>query len=100
MAKKTGILRRPIMITFDTIWSRIEAHAGEKFVQIRGGEFTYAVAGGHVIPDRTNQQIPKSHFEEASNLLPLKNTVPVQHLRGPSYIYAILMDERIRKEDW
>ena len=75
-----------IMILFNTIWSRIEAHAGQRFVQIRGGKFTYVVASGHVIPDRTNQQIPKSHFEEASKLLPLKNTVPVQHLRGPSYI--------------
>jgi len=46
------------MIPFDTIWTRIEAHTGEKFVQIRGGGFTYAVAGSNVIPGRTNQQIP------------------------------------------
>jgi hypothetical protein len=32
--------------------------------------------------------------------VPLPNTVPVQHLRGPSYIYAILMDSRIRRTDW
>jgi hypothetical protein len=88
------------MISFDEIWLRIEAFAGEKFVQIRGGEFTYLFSGGHVIPDRTNQQIPKYHFNEATAFLPLENTVPVQHLRGPSYIYAILMDERIRESDW
>lgn len=88
------------MAEFDTVWARIESHAGEKFVQIRGGEFTYEVLGGYVVPDRTNQQLPKSHFEEAFGLVPLENTVPVQHLRGPSYIYAILMDERIRGNDW
>jgi hypothetical protein len=88
------------MATFDTVWERIKLRAGERFVQIRGGEFTYEVIGGHVVPDRTNQQIPKSHFEEAFGLLPLENTVPVQHLRGPSYIYAILMDKRIRENDW
>jgi hypothetical protein len=36
----------------------------------------------------------------APGLVPLENTVPVQHLRGPSYIYAILMDPRIRQDDW
>ena len=84
----------------NTVWNRIEEKAGETFHQIRGGEFTYIVAGGHVIPDRTYQQIPKSHFEEALDYLPLQNTLPVQHLRGPSYIYAILMDMRIRNGDW
>jgi hypothetical protein len=88
------------MATFDTIWARIELNSGERFVQIRGGEFIYEVVAGHIVPNRTNQQIPKSHFEEAFSLVPLDNTVPIQHLRGPSYIYAILMDQRIRKDDW
>jgi hypothetical protein len=88
------------MISFETVWTRAEAHAGEEFVQIHGGKFTYVISGGHIIPDRTNQQIPKSHFEEAFKLVPLENTAPVQHLRGPSYIYAILMDDRIRASDW
>jgi hypothetical protein len=88
------------MASFEIVWRRIETHAGEKFMQIRGGKFIYEVIGGHVLPDRTNQQIPKSHFEKALALLPLENTVPIQHLRGPSYIYAILMDDRIRMGDW
>ena len=88
------------MTDIDEVWSRITTHAGEKFYQIRGGEFTYEVSGGHVHPDRTKQQIPKSHFEEALGYVPLENTIPVQHLRGPSYIYAILMDSRIRQSDW
>jgi hypothetical protein len=85
---------------FATVWGRICAHAGESFRQIRGGEFTYRVVGEHVRPDRTNQQIPRSAFEEALGLVPLQTTVPLQHLRGPSYIYAILMDQRIRQDDW
>ena len=88
------------MIQFETIWRRIKQHKGEKFTQLRGGEFTYEVSGVAIIPDRTNQNLPRAHFEEASKLLPLENTVPVQHLRGPSYIYAILMDHRIRQSDW
>ena len=88
------------MVTFDTIWTRIESHAREEFRQIQGGKFTYDVIGGHVVPDRTNQQIPRSHFEEAFALVPLPNTVAVHHLRGPSYILAVLMDRRIRGGDW
>jgi len=88
------------MVSFEIAWRRIETHAGEEFTQIRGGKFTYEVICGHLVPDRTNQQIPKTHFEEAFALIPLESTVAVQHLRGPSYIFAILMDDRIRMGDW
>ncbi|MBM3475540.1 MAG: hypothetical protein FJX75_19920 [Armatimonadetes bacterium] len=88
------------MATFDEVWERIAACAGETFHQIRGGEFTYEVVGNHVVPDRTNHRIPRSHFREALDLVPLGSTVPVQHLRGLSYIFAILMDLRIRQGAW
>jgi len=88
------------MVSFETIWKRIEQHQGEQFHQIRGQEFTYDVVSGALVPSTTNQQLPRGHFEKAAELLPLENTVPVQHLRGPSYLYAVLMDRRIRKEDW
>lgn len=87
------------MISIDTVWARIKASAGEEFRQIRDKAFTYEVHGSAVIPERIDQNIPRAHFEEALQLLPLENTVPVQHLRGPSYIYAILMDHRIRRSD-
>ena len=85
---------------FDAVWVRIRDHAGESFEQIRGGTFVYAVEGQAVRPDRTNQDLPRSQFERAFELVPLASTVPVQHLRGPSYLYAILMDSRIRQSDW
>lgn len=82
------------------VWRRITAHAGETFTQIRGGTFTYDVRGDYLHLDRTNQAIPRKHIEEALTLVPLANTVPVRHLRAPSYIYAILVDPRIRQNDW
>lgn len=88
------------MVDFEVIWKRIQAHSGETFTQIRGGEFTYKAGDGYIALDRTNQNIPRSHFEEAFQLVPLPDTISVQHLRGPSYIYAILMDSRIRLSDW
>jgi len=77
------------------VWDRITAHQGEIFRQIRGAEFTYDVSGNYVRLHRTNRSIPRKNFEEALDHFPLANTSRVQHLQGPSYIYAILMDERI-----
>jgi hypothetical protein len=82
--------------TFAEVWHRIESHAGEDFVTKTGLPFTYTVEHGVVRPSRTNRHIPRSDFEKALTLGPLKNVAVVHDLRGPSYIYAILMDERIR----
>jgi hypothetical protein len=95
--KKWGYM----MTDINEVWSRIKKHAGETFVQIKGAEFTYWVEGNHVYVDRTKQRIPKSNFEKALAFVPLKNTVPLQEkFRGPSFIFAILMDMRIRLNDW
>ena len=82
---------------FEAIWQRIVAHQGETFRQKRGGEFRYVAPGNYVQPDRINQNIPRSHFARAYALMPLDKVADIHHLRGPSYIYAILMDDRIRK---
>lgn len=82
-------------MTESQLWKRIESHAGEVFRQIRGGEFTYDVPGNFVNLHRTKRHIPRKDFEEAYSNFPLKNTSTLQHLQGPSYIYAILTDERI-----
>jgi Zn ribbon nucleic-acid-binding protein len=90
----------PAPISIDDLWGRLDRHQGDEFTQIRGGTFAYALTDRALFPDRTAWQIPRTHFEEALGLVPLKNTVVVQHLYGPSYIYALLMDRRIRKADW
>ena len=88
------------MVAFEEVWTRIRSHAGEVFVQIRGGEFTYVAHRGYVVPDRTNQNLPRAHFGVAFEFVPLEDTTSIQHLRGPSYLYTILMDPRIRRSDW
>lgn len=88
------------MPNIDAIWSRIVAHQGEAFHQIRGQEFSYTVNQSVLNPSTTVQNLPRSEFEKALVLVPLRNTVPLQKLRGPSYLYAILMDKRIRGADW
>jgi hypothetical protein len=73
-----------------SVWERIEAHAGQEFHMIRGAHFHYEVTGDHVLLDRTNQKIPKSHFEKALALVPLAVTTAIQELRGPfSYMPSL-----------
>jgi hypothetical protein len=88
------------MINAAAMWKRIEARAGDEFSTIWGLPFTYTVVHGAVRPNRTNWRIPRADFEAALNLVPLKNTAVVQHLQGPSFVYAILMDDRIRAGEW
>ena len=86
-------------ISIDTVWARIKAAEGEVFRQIRGKEYTYVVQDALIVPEGINQNIPKSQFEKALHLLPFDGTAELQNLRGPSYIYSVLMDARIRGGD-
>lgn len=84
----------------EEVWERIKEYEGNVFRQIRGGEFTYKIKGNLIVLSRTNRTISKNTFREALRYVPLENTVPLQNLQAPSYLFAILMDKRIRKNDW
>lgn len=81
----------------EVIWNRIINHQREIFQQIRGGEFTYVIRGNAIIPDKTNVPLTKGVFKKALERYPLTSTVAIRDLTGPSYVYAILMDNRICK---
>jgi hypothetical protein len=84
----------------EEVWQRIQELEGEKFSQKKGKGFRYSVTGSYLRPSTTNQNLPRRHFEEALSFLPLEGPGQISHLRGPSYIFAILMDGRIRRGDW
>lgn len=82
---------------FDSIWSNIIRHAGEPFYTIRGHQFAYRVEGEHVITDRKKSRIPKSDFERTSHIESLTNPGQINEaVWGPSYVYAILTDDRVK----
>ncbi len=83
------------MPEFEPVWKRILAHEGETFRQVRGGEFTYTVAGQTLRLSRTNQNLSFSTLKQAYDRLPASGPGEFQDLRGPSYLYAILTDSRI-----
>ena len=78
---------------FDTIWSRIEKHSKEPFVDSKGNEFSYEFNGCHVTIPRENKRIPRSEFYRAYKLM---EPVGVDKVRSTLlYIYPILNDIRI-----
>jgi len=88
------------MPTFDEVWNRIEMHAGDDFQQKKGRIFTYQARQGYIVPNTTNRNLPRSQFRTAYEMVPLAGPGQINHLQGPAYIFAILMDPRIRQEDW
>jgi hypothetical protein len=88
------------MISIDAIWRRVVSCQGETFLQKRGGRFKYEIVGSVLHLDRTDQTISKGHLEKTLEFLPFESTAVIRQFRAPSYIYAILMDERIRQGDW
>jgi hypothetical protein len=84
------------MDAFDEVWQRIVRLRGETFYQKRGKAFSYTVSGGSLRPSTTNRQLPRSHFARAFARAPLDGPGQLQDLQGPSYLFAILTDPRIR----
>lgn len=82
------------------VWERICNHAGHTFQQIRGKKFSYSITGYTLNLSTTNRSVSKKTIEQALEYVPLQDTILVQHLQAPSYLYAILMDDRIRNGLW
>lgn len=86
---------------FNVIWSRISALQGEKFETKTGKPFTFEIHGEVFRPSRTKYNIARADFEKAFALVPFDGPGMVNNLvRGPAYIWAVLHDIRIRKDDW
>jgi hypothetical protein len=85
----------------ERVWPRIVAHQGETFHLLKGQAFTYRVEGNAVVPSTAQVRIQKSQFAKALAAVPFERVADVpKDVFGPSYVYAILMDPRIRDGDW
>jgi len=83
---------------FDDCWNRIRRNAGNQFHTIMGLPFTYSIDGNYVIPSRTDYKISKKDFEKVFRLRPLRGLGEISNeVRGPSYVWAIMHDRRIRR---
>ena len=79
----------------DIVWSNICKHEGDVFCTVKNRKFTYVVKDNCIvlsIPSQT--RITKAYFEKA---LKMNASRPTEiNLRGQSYIYAIITDDRIK----
>ncbi len=88
-------------MSFDAVWRRIVAHAGETFHTTGGLQFTYRVSGEGFFPSRTRYRISRGDFEKAYDLVPLEGPGEISaRVRGPSYVWAVLHDRRISAGQW
>jgi hypothetical protein len=90
------------VVNITTVWERIQTHGGQLFHTVRGIPFEYHGKNNYIILQNTLRNIPRSDFAKALPHLPLSSTAEAQSLgvQGPAYLYAILMDPRIRLTDW
>lgn len=87
-------------INSDAVVSRTIAHSDQPFHQKHGKPFTYSARGRTIELHTTNRLISRAAIEQALDRVPLGGPGEVQDLSGPSYIWGILMDSRIRESDW
>ena len=85
---------------FEVIWKRIKKHKGEAFYTKTGLPFTYEVQKNYVRPYRNGnwvrRNIPRSNFEYAYENGPYKGPGEINlDVQGPTFVWAILNDDRI-----
>ena len=80
------------------IWNNIKLCEGETFKNIKGREYKYVVYSDFVlINDDVKCKITKNSFEKAMLIdNPSPSKIQAEGIWGPSYVYGIITDKRIR----
>ena len=89
------IRNRPKSVHAEAGWRRIVSRSGAIFNQDRGRPFTYEARRRTIYRHTTNWVIGRAAVEQALICMPLDRVSDLQDLSAPSYLYAILTDDRI-----
>jgi hypothetical protein len=89
----------------EQVWQRITEHQGDEFRTITGLPFTYEIDGNSGIwfyrdRRRIEKRLGRHDVDKAIRRCPLTNTVEIRDCFDPAYLFALLMDSRIRGTDW
>ena len=86
------------------VWRRIEQFQGEQFFTRKGLPLTYAVEGNGIWffrnGERINRKLTRAQVDVGISRCPLKSTTEINDLMDYPYLFAVLMDQRIRGEAW
>ena len=86
----------PIGVSVKLVRDVLLTYEGEIFTQKKGQRFTYKVKGNSIVPSTTNYHIPIKDILKGLNRSNINKVSDLSDLRGPSYIYALVMDSRIK----
>ena len=90
-----------MVATIEAIWARVKSCEGAEFNTKTGKPFKYDVVGNSIKPRHTERIISKVNFEKVLGRLPIDGPGEINKLvQGPSYVWAILHDPRIRHDEW
>lgn len=99
-----SLLQNSGMVALEDVWARIERHAGQTFSTATGLPFTYRAPGDYLKVTRdgreTNRSLSRTNFQKASAFMPATKPSDIKESQGSAYTWAILMDHRIRGDDW
>lgn len=80
------------------IWNKMIEFEDKEFYTKTGRPFIYQINNNILITSRTDYPLSKGNFAKALDYFPLDGPGAINGIvRGPSYVYAILMDKRIIK---
>lgn len=83
--------------SFETVWRKIAAHAGEQFQTKTGQVFRYEIVNNDCIrPTNSDQSVCRTDVEALYRTVAGADTRTIASLtEGPSFVWAILADKRI-----
>jgi hypothetical protein len=88
----------------EEVWRRIAGHQGEQFQTVSGLAFTFQLEGPGIWffrdGKRVNRKLTRRQFEVALSRCPLTRTTEIKDLMDYPYVFALLMDSRIRGQAW
>ena len=88
----------------EVVWQRIASHQDEEFKTATQLPFTYAVEGPGIWffrnGRRVNRKLSRTQVNKAIARCPLASTTEIKDLMDYPYLFALLMDKRIRCEAW
>ena len=84
--------------SIDKVWANIRKHEGEVFYTVRNIAYTYIVKDNYIlINNDSRRKITKTNLAKALEIQnPTSSKIGNAGIWGPSYIYGIIIDSRIK----
>ena len=85
-------------MNFDVIWKNIQHYEGQVFKTVWGVEYKYTLYNDYLlINNDKKRKITKDAFKISITIEnPTPSNIKSEGIWGPSYVYGIISDERIK----